>query len=193
MKTNKKLRKFTLGVVLLTSSIVFANNYKPIKATTKKVKTEALTIEPIIIESLKSESLKSESFVELNEEYVKVVLSESSQREVEFLAEIISEYNIKEASDFDSRENEYTAVFKSNKGYARVSYDKNGRILAVNKHLKNIALSAPIAQNINEQYRDWVIVQNELSVSYIRGYDVLKTYNLTLQKGDQKKKIKVKG
>ncbi len=122
-----------------------------------------------------------------------VVHEKASQHEAEFLSGIIAEWDVRKSSKFDSRKNEFTAVFKSNKGYAEVTYDNQGRVNAVEKRLKNVILPTQITQIVYKRYENWVIVQNKYNVSYKLGYDVIKTYELTLKKGTEKKRIRVNG
>jgi len=178
MKTNKKFLKITLGVFLFTTVIAFANNNDPIKKTKNKTEIELIVLE---------------SPMELNKEYVTSVHEKSYQKEAEFLSGIIAEWDVRKSSKFDSRKNEFTTVFKSNKGYAEVTYDNQGRVNAVEKRLKNVILPTQITQIVSKRYENWVIVQNKYDVSYKLGYDVKKTYELTLQKGTEKKRIRMNG
>ncbi len=178
MKSNKTILKITLGVFLFTTVTAFANNNNPIN--TNKNKTE-------------SELVLLDRPMEINKEYVTVVHEKASQKEAEFLSGIISEWDVRKSSNFDSRKNEFTAVFKSNKGYAEVTYDNQGLVNAVEKRLTNVVLPTQITQLVAKRYENWVIVQNKYNVSYKQGYDVKKTYELTLKKGTEKKRIRMNG
>ncbi|MGI9531511.1 hypothetical protein [Lutimonas sp.] len=178
MKTNKNFLKITLGVFLMTTVIAFANNNDPIKKSKKSA-----TVEMAILESP----------IELNKEYITLVHENSSQKEAEFLSGIISEWDVRTSPKFDARKNEFTTVFKSNKGMAEVTYDSEGRVVNVEKRLKNVILPTQISQLMAKRYEDWVIVGNQYNVSYNYGSDVEKTYVLTIQYGTEKKRIRVKG
>lgn len=198
MRDTLKILKITLGVFLFTSTSMFAGTNDPVKIETNEVKTVSLKmkpieIEPLAIEPLKHEALNSEVVANLNEDYLLAIADETPQNEADFLAGIISDYDIKEESGIESVLDEYNVIFISNKGYASVTYDNEGSIDVVTKHLRNVALPAKLVQLIHEEHRDWVIIQNKYTVSYSRGDDVSRTYRLTLQKGDQKKRIKVIG
>ena len=178
MKTNKNILKVTLGVFLMTTVIAFANNNDPIKKSKKNATVEVAAFE---------------SPLELNKEYVTVVHQNSSQKEAEFLSGIISEWDVRTSPEFDARRNEFTTVFKSNKGMAEVTYDDEGRVVSVEKRLTNVILPNQISQLVAKRYEDWVIVGNKYNVSYNLGSDVEKTYVLTIQHGVEKKRIRVKG
>ncbi len=178
MKTNKNFLKITLGVFLMTTVIAFANNNDPIKKNKKNASAEVAIVE---------------SPLELNKEYVTAVHEKSSQKEAEFLSGIISEWDVRTSPKFDARRGEFTTVFQSNKGMAEVTYDNEGRVITVEKRLKNVELPNQISQIMAKRYEDWVIVQNDYKVSYELGSDVQKTYVLTIQHGEEKKRIRVKG
>ena len=83
--------------------------------------------------------------------------------------------------------------FKSNKGVAEVTYDNEGRVIAVEKRLKNVTLPTQIQKIVYKRYDDWTIVQNKYNVSYKQGSEVEKSYVITIQKGNEKKRIRVNG
>jgi len=163
MKTIKAFLKITLGVFLMTT-VAFANNNNP-----KNI----------------------ESSSELNNEYVTVVHENSTQPEAEFLSGLITDYDVRDFEEFDSGKEEYQVIYRSNKGSAYVNYDKEGRIISVNKNLKNVLVSSKIFKQVSEKYEGWEVVKNKYKESYRLGQDVQKTYILTLQNGKDKKKIRV--
>ncbi len=176
MKTNKNILKITLGVFLLSSTMTFANNNDPIVKEKEKDKTE---IAPV------------ESAIELNKEYLEVVHENASQEEVEFLSQIISEWDVRESPKFEARNKPFVAIFKSNKGFAEVKYDSQGSVIAAEKRLNNVVLPSQIQKLVFQRYQDWTIVQNKFKMSYKEGFDVKKTYEITILKGDEKKIIRM--
>ena len=176
MKTNKNILKITLGVFLLSTTMTFAKNNDPIKKEKDKDKTEMATVE---------------SAMELNKEYLAVVHENASQEEVEFLSQIVSQWDVRESPKFEARKKPFTAVFKSNKGFAEVKYDSQGRVIAAEKRLKNVVLPSQIQKLVFQRYQDWTIVQNKFKMSYKQGFDVKKTYEITILKGDEKKIIRM--
>jgi len=176
MKTNKILATVTLGVFFFSTLITFANNNEPIKKEKKKENNEmAIVATPM----------------ELNEEYLVNVHENSSQKEAKFLSNIISQYNVKESPLFGARRNSFTTVFKSNKGLAEVEYDNEGRVIAVEKRLKNVQLPIQIQKVVFKRYENWVIVKNRYNVSYKQGFDVEKSYLITIRNGKETKVIRV--
>ena len=178
MKINKNFLKITLGVFLFTSVIAYSNNNDPIKKDKNKVSSELVTVA---------------SPMELNEEYVNNVLETASQKEAKFLSNIISQYDVTKSPRFESRRKSFTTIFKSNKGVAEVTYDNEGRVIAVEKRLKNVTLPTQIQKIVYKRYDDWTIVQNKYNVSYKQGSEVEKSYVITIQKGNEKKRIRVNG
>jgi hypothetical protein len=178
MKTNTNFLKITLGVFLMTTAIAFANNNDPINKDSEKSATE--------VASLKSP-------LELNSDYVAVVHESSSRDEVRYFSTIISEYDVRESDDYNAQEKDYTVDFKSKEGFARASYDDNGRVVSVKKTFKNVMIPAEIQQHVSQEYQGFEIVKNKYMVSYNLGEDVEKTYILNLKNGKEKKKIRVNG
>ena len=176
MKTNKYSLKITLGVFLLSTVIAFANNNDPIKKEKDKDKTE---ITPV------------ESTIDLNEEYLTEVHENAAQEEVKFLSGIVAKYDVRNSSKFESRREPFKTVFKSNKGFAEVTYDNQGRVVRVEKRLKDVVLPSQITKVVFKRYQDWTIVQNKFRMSYKQGADVKKTYELTIKKGNETKRIRV--
>ena len=164
MKTIKFLLKITLGVFLMTT-VAFANNNDP-----KNIERPS----------------------DLNKEYVKVVQENSSQMEAEFLSGLISEYDVRDFEKFDSRNDDFQVIYKSNKGYADVKYDYKGRIISVTKNLTNVMLPKKVVKNVSLRYNGYEIVKNNYKESYMIGEEFVKTYVLTLQKGKEKKRIRMK-
>jgi hypothetical protein len=142
-------------------------------------------------EKEKTEIAPVETSAELNEEYLTDVHENAYQEEVKFLTGIIAEWNVRESSKFEARRKPFTTVFKSNKGIAKITYDSQGRVSRVEKKLENVVLPSQITKVVFKRYEDWTIVKNKFSLSYKEGQDVEKTYELTLVKGDEKKKIKI--
>lgn len=181
MKYNVKIKNLTLGVILFSTITMVANSEEPIKVETKKVKTESIKIEPLKIETL----------AERNEEFVEVVVNEASQKEAEFLAGIVADWDVSESSKFDARNMPFTTIFKSNKGVAEVTYNNQGLVVAADQRLKNVVLPTQLVQLVSKRYEGWVIVNNKYFVTYKKGYEVEKTYQLVLQKGSEKKIIRM--
>lgn len=178
MKINKNILKITLGVFLLTSVIAFANNNDPIKKKKEKANSERISVA---------------NPMELNKEYLTNVHETASQKEAKFLSTIISQYDVKQSPQFEARRESFTTIFKSNKGMAEVTYDSEGRVIAVEKRLKNVILPTQIQQVVFKRYEDWVIVQNKYNVSFKQGSEVEKSYLVTIKKGNEKKIIRVNG
>ena len=181
MKYNVSIKNLTLGVILFSTVTMVANNEEPIKVETKKIKTESIKIEPLKIETL----------AERNEEFVEVVVNKSSQKEAEFLAEIIANWDVSESTKFDARNKPFTTIFKSNKGIAEVTYDSKGLVVAADQRLKNVVLPSQLVQLVSKRYEGWVIVNNKYLVTYKKGNKVEKTYQLVIQKGTEKKIIRM--
>ena len=178
MKTKKKHFRLTLGVFLLTTVIAFANNTDPIVKNTKN--TTAEVTKPI-------------NPLELNKDYLTMVHQNSSLEVEKYFSGIIAEFDILNSSEYDSSKSEYKVVFKSGNGYAKVTYDNEGRIMKANKYLKNVKVPIEIRQLVSEKYGDWKIVRNKYTALYRVGDDVTKSYVLTLQNGSEKKKFIVRG
>ena len=178
MKTNKKFLKITLGVFSLATVITFANNNDPIKNKKEKANSEIVSVA---------------SPIELNKEYLAYVHENALPKEAKFLSSIISQYDVKQSPQFEARREFFTTIFKSNKGVAEVTYDNEGRVIAVDKRLKNVILPAQVQKIVFKGYENWIIVQNKYNVSFKQGSEVEKSYLVTIQKGNEKKLIRVNG
>ena len=178
MKIDRKYVKITLGVFLFTTVIAFANSNDPVAE--KKEKEE-------------KEMIEAPSPRELNKDFISNVYDNSTQKDAQFLSSIIAEFDVKKSPQFEGRNKTFTTVFKSNKGMAEVTYNKDGRIVAVEKRLTNVMLPAQIQKIVFKRYGDWTIVQNKYNVSYKQGVDVDKYYIITVQKGNEKKIIRMNG
>jgi len=178
MKTNKNILKITLGVFLMTSVIAFSKNNDPVKKKKDKANSEIVSdVSPL----------------ELNKEYLTNVHENATQKEAKFLSNIISEYDVKQSPEFEARRESFTTIFRSNKGVAEVTYDNKGRVIAVEKRLRDVMLPAQIQKVVFKRYENWTIVQNKYNVSYKEGFDVEKSYVITIQQGNEKKRIRVNG
>lgn len=135
---------------------------------------------------------KNDGVLKRNMEYVMAVHNKSTQVESKFLSSIISEWDIRKVPDFGLKEDDYTVVFITTKGEAEVIYDDKGRIINVKKHLKNIILPVEVYKTISNKFKGWAIVQNKYKLSFKLGAEVLKTYVVTLEKGNRKKVFQVK-
>lgn len=176
MKTNKKLVNVTLGILFLSSMTVFANNMDPIKKMNDNDNPKVVA---------------DETPMELNEDYLNEVHKNASQDEAEFLSGIVAEWDVRQVPEFNVRNKPFTTVFKSNKGLAEVTYDRQGRVISAQKRFNNVVLPEQVKLIIFKRYEDWVIVKNRYYVSYELGSDVDKMYMITVQHGDKKKVIKV--
>lgn len=177
MKTKTNSLKITLGVFLLSTVFAFASNNDPIKKEKKKDKSEiAIVANPM----------------ELNEEYLTEVHENALQEEVKYLSGIVANYDVKESSKFEGRRKPFTTIFNTNKGFAEVTYDSKGRVMSAEKRLKNVKLPSQIAKLVFVRYQDWTIIENKYTMSYKQGFDVKKTYELKISKGDEIKKLKFK-
>ena len=178
MKTNINILKLTAIFFLATTTIVIANNNDPIKNDRDKSKTiDVAVLTPM----------------ELNNEYVNAIFEETKQNEADFLTGIIAQWDARESSKFDSRNKPFTTVFKSNKGFAEVTYDQKGLIVSAEKRFKNVELPEQLTLLIAKRHKDWVMVQNKYNVSYEAGSDVKSFYYITLRKGNEKKVIRMNG
>ena len=176
MKSYKNSLKITLGILLISSAMAFANNNDPINKENEKDKTEMSS---------------SESPMELNEEYLTVVHENASQEEVKFLSGIVAKWDVRNSSKFQAKNEPFKTVFKSNKGFAEVTYDSQGRVSQVEKRLSNVVLPSQITKVVYKRYQDWTIVENKLSLSYKEGSVEKKTYEVTIMNGNKKKRIRV--
>lgn len=178
VKIVKNIFKITVGVFLFMTVIAFANNNDLIKKKKEKANNELVKIvNPI----------------ELNEDYLTNVHENATQKEAKFLSSIISEYDVTKYPQFKGRIKSFTTIFKSNKGVADVTYSAEGRIIAVEKRLTNVVLPTQIQKVVSKRYENWTIVQNKYNVSYKAGFDVEKSYVITIQQGNEKKRIRVNG
>lgn len=164
MRTTNTILKLTLGIFLMTTVVALANNEKP------------LTIE---------------NPIELNKEYIDLVYNNADLDESKFLSRIVSEWDVRSSKDFDERDQEYTVLFRTNKGEAYAHYDNDGRLVRVQKKFENVALPTEILTTIATIYEGWTHVGNKYRVTYSKGRDVSRVYELHLENGDSKKRVRL--
>lgn len=129
----------------------------------------------------------------LNHVYLSAVQDKAAPRDAKYLEEIISQWDARKSSKFDSRRDPFKVMFNSNKGNVSVVFDNNGQVITSQETYKDVSLPLQLKKVIYHRYKEWNIINTKYKVSYEQNSDVKRTYHITLKKGEEEKRIKIDG
>lgn len=129
---------------------------------------------------------------ETNYEYLNDVQQGLTPRQVKYLENLVSYWDISKSKKFDGRKGQtFGVTFKSEKGYITADFDRNGKIVSAVERFSDFALPKEFGRVILEQYPKWQIARNRYSVWYERGEAIKKSFKVQIQNGDRKKWVKI--
>ena len=143
--------------------------------------------------SLEEAPAENKNVKVLHQEYLSAVQDKATPRDAKYLEEIISQWDPKKSSKFDSRKDPFKVMFNSNRGNVSVTFDNAGQVIASQEIYKNVSLPIQLKKVIYHRYKEWNIINSKYKVSYEQDQEVRRTYHITLKKGDDEKRIKVNG
>ena len=101
-------------------------------------------------------------------------------------------FTLSEANGYQKSESRaFVVVHKASNGDIRVSYDKNGEIMATWERFENVALPKHVRELIAKKYGSWKIVENKYRGSFNNGNMQTSMYKVKLVNGNRSKSIKI--
>ncbi len=93
--------------------------------------------------------------------------------------------------DYEGFEN-YLLILETNDGSLSATYDENGKLVRVVENYKNVKLPNEVIFSIYKTYPEWKIVNDKFLYSQEEGDIQRNQYNITIEKGKQTLKLKVR-
>ena len=137
---------------------------------------------------------KYKSFKEMsiNHEYLDEVQNGLTPNQAKYLENLVSYWDVTKSRQFKGRKGDgFDVTFKSGKNYIEASYDANGKIIMVNERFRNFALPLQVSIALAKRYPNWKVVKNKYLVLYTRNNRPNKSFKVQIQKGNQKKWVKI--
>lgn len=138
----------------------------------------------------KVEALKEVIVGATNYKYLDKVSTEDDAMPVRQLERMAATYNMKDLDIYEDEYDFYDVSFVIPEGVILASYDKDGKILQTVEKFKNTDLPGSVTNAIITKFPGWVISKNVYLVYYHDLDRVQKKYKITLEKGDQRIKVK---
>lgn len=138
----------------------------------------------------KVEALKEVIVGATNYKYLDKVSAEDDAMPVRQLERMAATYNMKDLDIYEDEYDFYDVSFVIPEGVILASYDKDGKILQTVEKFKNTDLPGSVTNAIITKFPGWVISKNVYLVYYHDLDRVQKKYKITLEKGDQRIKVK---
>lgn len=126
-----------------------------------------------------------------NFNYLKLVNNEDSAKKVIKMHDLIANFDVTSMLEYDSKSNKsYEVVFEDASCEITVKYDKYGEILRSKENYSNLRLPNKLMVQISKTYPEWKLNSNQLQILYSKDKDVIITYNVQINNGDDLKVVK---
>lgn len=122
--------------------------------------------------------------------YLSAVDQKDVAQPVKMLERQAATYDVKKSELYEDDYGTYFVSFYIPEGNILAAYDKDGRLLRTVEKYKDIALPKAVASAIVTKYPDWRMAKDVYLVNYNEGSPAKKIYKVTLEKGDQRMKVK---
>ncbi len=127
-----------------------------------------------------------------NYNYLNEVQDGLKPRQVKYLENVASNWDVSSSRQFDGRKGEpFSVTFKLKNGNLYASYDSKGKIVSAIERFSNFAMPKSVGNEILRQYPNWKIVTNRYSILYYRNKRTKKSFKVLVRKGKQKKWLKI--
>ena len=126
----------------------------------------------------------------LNSNYFYKVFDNSMAIHVSALEKRVSRFDVTSVPEYNGKSKPFEVKFKTGKGFIKVLYDKDGRILKTEEKFKDVKLPNVVRDNIFKKYINCTLLGSNYLV-YYNGQTVKKIYRVTVSKDGSKKKIKI--
>ena len=123
--------------------------------------------------------------------YIYEVVEDDIDQSVKDLQIKLGKFDVTKEEYYDDEYDDYRVSFYIPKGYAVVTYDKDGKLLRTIERYKNVKLPLAVSAALLERFPNWTVDKDIYKVSYSEPeWESKKTYKLKLTNG--KKTIRVK-
>ena len=127
-----------------------------------------------------------------NYDYLNEVQNVLTPSQVKYLENLASYWDVKKSDKFDGRSGEpFIVTFRSKDGQIVASYNNNGNIVSATERFSDVTLPKPVVIEILRQHPGWDIVKNKYSITYNRDIITKRIFKIQIQKGKQRKWLKV--
>ncbi len=102
-------------------------------------------------------------------------------------------FNIKDSDLWDLYQDEYelyNVTFYIPDGKIVAAYDIDGKVVRTIEKYKNVKLPSIVLKSVTKKYPGWSVSNDVYKVTYHHEEGVTKTYNLILEEGDNKIRVK---
>lgn len=110
---------------------------------------------------------------------------------VKMLQRYAAEYNVKTADFYEDDYSTYFVSFFIPVGEILAAYDGDGKLLRTAEKYHNVAVPEVIKSAVAEKFPKWTIASDVYLVNYYDEKGATKVYQLTLQNGDKRNKVKL--
>lgn len=130
--------------------------------------------------------------IDLNHEYIQNVQGEHTPNKIKYLENQVSCLDVTKSKKFNNCNNQpFKVAFSLEDGYIVASYNNSGNVISTVERFKNFAMPKSIGIEIHQQFPNWKITKNRYSVWYSKSNPVKTVFKVQIQKGKQKKWIKI--
>jgi len=131
----------------------------------------------------------------VNYKYIGNVGSEDGDlaQGVKLLQREAANFNIKDSDLWDLYQDEYelyNVTFYIPDGKIVAAYDIDGKVVRTIEKYKNVKLPSIVLKSVTKKYPGWSVSNDVYKVTYHHEEGVTKTYNLILEEGDNKIRVK---
>lgn len=123
--------------------------------------------------------------------YLAEVQDESTPETVKKLERKAASFNIKNSPVYNKIDKAYEVFFSNSKGRIVATYGDDGKIISSFEKFGDIIVPVSIRNTVYESYPDWKMNKNTYLVTYYHNESVKKTYHFQLEKGKEKKNLKL--
>ena len=126
-----------------------------------------------------------------NYKYLNSVDRTEAAVSVEFLHDAVAKYDIRSSEFYEDGDDFYRVYFYIPDGRIVAAYDRNGKILYTIEKFKDVALPKNVVESVKKEFPGWKIAKDVYKVNYDVDSGSEKQYKIVLEKGKEKKRIKV--
>jgi hypothetical protein len=122
--------------------------------------------------------------------YLNSIGDKNAAQPVHMLQMRAATYDVKNSDFYEADYDNYFISFFIPDGKILAEYDKDGKIIRTTEKFKNIALPKDVATSVAKRFPGWTLSKNVYYVHYTEPYGGKKMYELTLENGDKRLKVK---
>ena len=124
--------------------------------------------------------------------YIYEVVDDDIDQSVKDLQIKLGKFDITKEEYYNDEYDSYDVSFYIPKGYAVVTYDKNGKMLRTIERYKNVKLPLAVNEALEERFPNWTVDKDIYRVSYSEPkWESKKTYKLKLTNGEKTIRVKM--